>query len=119
MKKKSSGKKAKLRRFISFIKKALLLYFVLTILWVIACRFFNPPITWLMTQRGIARMIDGKGWKMEKKWRSFDELSYNLKLAAVAGEDANFLNHWGFDVNSIQKAYLRNKEGKPYAAEVL
>lgn len=50
---------------------------------------------------------------MEKEWRDFEVMSDNLKLASVAGEDANFLNHWGFDLNSIQKAYLRNKEGKP------
>lgn len=66
-----------------------------------------------MVQRGIERKFDGKPWKMEKDWRDFDELSNNLKLAAVAGEDANFMKHFGFDVNSIQKAYAKNKAGKP------
>ena len=113
MKKKSPRKKSKGFRFITVVKKVLIAFFAITVLWVIAYRFINPPITFLMLQRGIGRMVDGEGWKLEKKWRSFEELSDNLKLAAVAGEDANFINHWGFDVNSIQKAYLRNKEGKP------
>lgn len=113
MKKKSSRKKSKRSGFITFLKKALIAFFACTVLWVIAYRFIDPPVTWLMLQRGVARLIDGESWKLEKKWRNFEELSDNLKLAAVAGEDANFLNHWGFDVNSIQKAYLRNKEGKP------
>ncbi len=64
-------------------------------------------------QRAIERKWDGKSWKIEKEWKSFDELSDNLKLAAVAGEDAHFLEHWGFDMKSIQKAYAKNKAGKP------
>ncbi len=66
-----------------------------------------------MLQRTVERLFDGKGWRLEKEWKDFDELSDNLKLAAVAGEDANFPNHWGFDINAIQKAYLKNKQGKP------
>ena len=66
-----------------------------------------------MVQRGFERKIDGKDWKMEKSWRDFDELCDNLKYAAMAGEDAQFLKHWGFDVKSIQKAYNKNQAGKP------
>ncbi len=66
-----------------------------------------------MLQRGIGGVVSGDGWKLEKEWRSADELSNNLKLAAVAGEDANFLHHFGFDFKSIQKAYAKNKAGKP------
>ncbi len=65
-----------------------------------------------MVQRGFERKIDGKAWKMEKKWRDFDDLSDNLKYAAMAGEDAHFLKHWGFDIKSIQKAYKKNQAGK-------
>jgi monofunctional biosynthetic peptidoglycan transglycosylase len=66
-----------------------------------------------MVQRGIERKIEGKDWRMQKKWLGFDELSTNLKYAAMAGEDANFLKHWGFDIKSIQKAYKKNQDGEP------
>lgn len=66
-----------------------------------------------MVQRGFERKANGKDWKLEKKWRDFDELSRNLKYAAMAGEDAHFLQHWGFDTESIQKAYKKNQAGKP------
>lgn len=108
--KKSSSKTGKLLRI---AKKFLLWFFAITILWVLAYRFINPPITWLMIQRGFERKADGKDWKLEKEWRDFDELSNNLKIAAMAGEDARFLNHWGFDTESIQKAYEKNQAGKP------
>ena len=91
----------------------MLWFFAITILWVLIYRFINPPVTWLMVQRGFERKIDGKDWKMEKSWRDFDELSDNLKYAAMAGEDAQFLKHWGFDVKSIQKAYNKNQAAKP------
>lgn len=91
----------------------MLYFFALSILWVIAYRFINPPVTWLMLQRGFERKAEGKAWKLEKEWRDFDEMSDNLKYSALAGEDAGFLNHWGFDPNAIQKAYLKNKAGKP------
>ena len=91
----------------------MLWFIAITVFWVLLYRFINPPITFLMIQRGIERKMAGKAWKMEREWRDFDELSDNLKLAAIAGEDANFLNHWGFDAESIQKAYQKNKAGKP------
>lgn len=91
----------------------MLWFFAITVLWVIVYRFVNPPVTWLMIQRGFERKADGKDWKIDKEWRNFDELSTNLKYAAMAGEDANFLHHWGFDTKSIQKAYEKNQSGKP------
>ncbi len=66
-----------------------------------------------MVQRGFEQKYHGKKWKLDKKWRSFEDLSTNLKYAAIAGEDVHFLEHWGFDLKSIQKAYTKNKAGKP------
>lgn len=100
-------------KFLRIVKRTLIGFFAITIFWVLACRFINPPVTWLMVQRGFERKADGKDWKLEKKWRNFDELSENLKYAAMAGEDARFLSHWGFDAKSIQQAYEKNQSGKP------
>ncbi|MGV3508286.1 MAG: monofunctional biosynthetic peptidoglycan transglycosylase [Sphingobacteriaceae bacterium] len=111
---RSSGKSSfKFKNIFHIAKKLALWFFALSFLWVLVYRFINPPVTWLMTQRGIERKLDDKEWKIEKKWRSFDELSSNLKYAAMAGEDVHFLKHWGFDAESIQSAYEKNKAGKP------
>lgn len=89
------------------------LWFIgVTFVWVLAYRFINPPITFLMLQRGIERKIDGKEWKVEKEWIGFDTLSTNLKSAAIAGEDVNFLKHWGFDFKAMENAYEKNQKGK-------
>lgn len=116
--KKSAPRKSKRtvskgRKYLLLIRKAILWFFAITIFWVLAYRFINPPFTWLMIQRGFERKADGKDWKLEKEWRDFDEISNNLKIAAMAGEDARFLQHWGFDAESIQNAYEKNQLGKP------
>lgn len=102
-----------LSKVLQIAGKTLFWFFIITIVWVLSLRFINPPITWLMVQRGFERKADDKEWKLEKKWRNFDELSNNLKYAAMAGEDSRFLLHWGFDMSSIRKAYEKNQAGKP------
>lgn len=95
------------------ILSKVILYFVgISLFWVISLRFINPPITWLMIQRGFELKEQGKGFKLEKNWLNYDELSDNLKRAAIAGEDAHFMTHWGFDLKGIQNAIKKNAAGK-------
>lgn len=109
---KINFKKIKLKKIGRGALKCLMYFFIFSIVLVFLYRFVNPPITFLMLQRGTERKIAGKTFKIEKSWRSFDELSDNLKKAAIAGEDANFLNHHGFDFEAMEKAYEKNKQGK-------
>ncbi|MBC7653102.1 MAG: monofunctional biosynthetic peptidoglycan transglycosylase [Oligoflexus sp.] len=95
-----------------WIGKLMLWFFAATIVWVLLYKFIDPPITYLMIERGFERKVDGKDWKIDKKWKDFDELSINLKKAAIAGEDATFMSHHGFDFNAMEKAYSKNKKGK-------
>ena len=99
-------------KILPLILRGVLLFFVLSILWVIALRFTNPPITYLMLQRGIERKMDGKDWKLERQWLDYEDISSNLKRAALAAEDANFMTHSGFDRLAIKQAFERNKAGK-------
>lgn len=97
--------------YLRWALRVILCFFTVTIGWVILLRFINPPITWLMVQRGVERKADGKEWKITKQWIRYDDLSDNLKRAAIAGEDARFMEHWGLDREAIADAYQRNKEG--------
>lgn len=98
-------------RYLRWAVRFVVYFFILTISWVIALRFINPPITWLMVQRGFERKSDDREWKISKKWVKYADLSDNLKKAAIAGEDARFIEHWGFDRKAIADAYQRNKDG--------
>ncbi len=109
---KNKTRKSKKNFLLQWVIRGVLGFFALTIMWVIVLKFLNPPITWLMLQRAFERKADGKEWKIDRAWLSYEDLSDNLKKAAIAGEDAHFLTHWGFDTQAIQKAIEKNKDGK-------
>ena len=112
MRSKKANSKFTFQKIKNIFFKVLLWFFTVSIFWVLLYKFVNPPITFLMIQRGIERKVDGKDWKIEKQWRSFDDLSLNLKKAAIAGEDARFLSHYGFDIEAMLKAYKKNQHSK-------
>lgn len=112
MARKRTAKTKRRKPFLRILTKVFLWFFGLTILWVLAYRFIDPPVTWLMVQRGLERKAADKEWKLEKNWLAIDELSSNLKRAAIAGEDANFMTHNGFDFKAIETAYEKNQAGK-------
>jgi monofunctional biosynthetic peptidoglycan transglycosylase len=105
---KSSGKFT-LQRLKVIVGKTVLYFLLVTVLWVLMYRFITPPITLLMVMRNIERKADGKTFKTDKKWVDFKEMSDNIKRAAIAGEDQKFIQHWGFDVTAISRAYKANR----------
>ena len=49
----------------------------------------------------------GETWRLggiEKDWVSWEEIAPVMGRSAVAAEDANFCNHWGFDMAAIREA---------------
>jgi monofunctional biosynthetic peptidoglycan transglycosylase len=86
---------------ISLFKKLLkgfLYLFLASILYVVVCRFVFPPIT--ITQLGA--LFGGYGLKRD--YVSWDEISPNVKLAAMASEDQLFPDHGGFDWKAVEKS---------------
>ena len=106
--KKSTKKQAPLLRA---IKKTMLYFIGLSVAWVLLYRFVNPPTTWLILTE--AWSSDTPKNIPKRKWIAYEDLSDNLKRAAIAGEDATFMDHHGFDTKAIQDAYKRNQTGKP------
>jgi len=97
-------------RLLKYLLKLILIgFFGTTFLWVLLYKFVNPPFTLLMIERGFERKADGKDWKVDKTWVPFDQISINLKKAAVASEDQLFLEHHGFDLKAIERAIDKNQ----------
>ncbi|WP_295664152.1 monofunctional biosynthetic peptidoglycan transglycosylase [uncultured Mucilaginibacter sp.] len=96
-------------RVLRILKFSVLLFVGLSIFGVILLRFVNPPFTWLMVMRGFERKSDGKDWKIDKKWISFDDIADPMKRAAVAAEDQTFLENHGFDFKAMEKAIDKNQ----------
>lgn len=60
--------------------------------------FVPPPINFYQL---------GEAWRLggiDKDWVSWDEIAPVMGRSAVAAEDANFCNHWGFDMAELRKA---------------
>jgi len=100
-------------RLVLYILKLTIILFVgISLFMVILYRFVNPPITWLMITRGFERKSDGKDWKIDKKWIDFDNIADPMKRAAVAAEDATFLENHGFDFKAMERALDKNQHSK-------
>lgn len=110
--KQKQTKQSLFKRIGLIIGKVLLWFVVFSIIWVLAYRFINPPITPLMVQRNFERKAKDKPAKAERKWVRFEDISDNMKRAAVSAEDQLFLQHMGFDIKAIEKAYANNAKGK-------
>ena len=48
-------------------------------------------------------------YTFRRQWENLAQISPNLPLAVVASEDQKFPEHWGFDVEAIEKAYALNQ----------
>ena len=60
--------------------------------------FLPPPINFYQL---------GESWRLggiEKDWVGWEEIAPVMGRSAVAAEDANFCNHWGFDMAAIRQA---------------
>lgn len=75
------------------LKAVAALYAVLILLFAVV----PPPIN--LYQLSEAWRLGG----IRKDWVSWDEIAPVMGRAAVAAEDANFCNHWGFDIAAIRE----------------
>lgn len=103
---------SRVKRFGIILAKIVVWFVLVTVIWTLAYRFINPPFTLLMVQRNWERKDKNKPSKTEKEWVDFEEISDNMKRAAVSAEDQLFLKHMGFDIKAIEKAYATNAKKK-------
>lgn len=75
-----------------------------SLLYIIILKWINPPVT--ITQ--LTNLVNGNGLKRD--YINFNSISYNAKLAVIAGEDQLFPDHNGFDWNAIKKSINPSKK---------
>lgn len=94
------------------LKKIILWFFIISIVSTIIFRWIPIPFTPLMLIRCMEQISDGKEMKMQKHWKSLDEISERMPEAVIASEDQKFEEHFGFDVEAIEKAQKYNEKMK-------
>ncbi len=65
-----------------------------------------------MVQRWVQNIGNDDKPKFRKDWVNFEDLGKQMPKAVIASEDQLFLNHYGFDIAAMKKAYESNKKGK-------
>jgi len=87
------------------IRTLILYLFFSSIFYVIITKIFEPPIT-------ITQISNAFGLGLKRDYVSWKDLSYNIKLAAIASEDQSFTDHMGFDWDAIEKSLHPKKKSK-------
>ncbi|MDD0973622.1 monofunctional biosynthetic peptidoglycan transglycosylase [Pseudomonas fontis] len=93
------------------LTRALLWFAGGSVLLVLLFRWVPPPGTMLMVERKIESWVEGQPIDLQRDWQPWEEISNELKVAVIAGEDQKFADHWGFDFNAIQAALAHNERG--------
>lgn len=92
-------------RLIGWIVKLVVAAILISVLWVLAYRFINPPVTATM----IGDLVAGRG--ANREWMPISEIDRDMVRASIAAEDGKFCSHHGFDFQAIEKAMQRNASG--------
>ncbi|NCI47840.1 monofunctional biosynthetic peptidoglycan transglycosylase [Sediminibacterium soli] len=92
------------RRFWRWIRTGIWLLFSSSLLYLVICCWLMPPVT--LTQLG-----NLPGYGLYRDYMGWNDISYNVKLAAIASEDQAFLDHGGFDWEALDKS-LHPPKGK-------
>jgi monofunctional biosynthetic peptidoglycan transglycosylase len=100
--------KKNIRKAGTIILKALLIFFLFSLLQVLYLKWSDPSTSLVMIQRQI-KSIFSESKDIRYRWFNYDAISKEMALAVVASEDQNFPNHFGFDLEQINKA-IKEKE---------
>jgi monofunctional biosynthetic peptidoglycan transglycosylase len=85
------------------VARAFVWFVTISLGLVILFKWVPVPVTATM-------VVDGNGF--EKDWTPLSRIDRNMVAAVIAGEDAKFCSHSGFDTEAMQKAFERNQKGK-------
>lgn len=93
------------KRIAGWIAKLIVAFLTISVLWVLAYRFVNPPITATM----LGDIVAGRG--ATRGWMSINQIDRDMVRAAIAAEDSKFCSHHGFDVQAIENAMQSDASG--------
>jgi monofunctional biosynthetic peptidoglycan transglycosylase len=92
-------------RVVGWTLKGVILFVLLSLVWVVLYRFVNPPTTFTM----LGDRLGGRN--VQREWMSLERIDRDMVRAAIAAEDSKFCGHWGFDQDAIAAAMRRNAKG--------
>ena len=104
VKKTAPARRPLWRRALAWVGRGLATVFGFYVLLIFLFSFLPPPGNIYQWQ---------ESWRLggiQREWVSFDHIAPDMARSAVAGEDANFCMHWGFDIAQIRDAIAHGKQ---------
>ena len=92
------------RRLRRYVTTALVIVILVSIALTLPWRWLDPPTTAFILQD----RLHNKG-NIQQHWVTLSEISPALPIAIVAAEDQKFPHHYGFDFQSISKAFNEDR----------
>ncbi len=93
--------------------KVLLAFIIISFLAVLGLRWINPPTSSFMLQRQWhAFWNNEEQFELRYDWANWENISWTAKVAAITSEDQRFAEHWGIDLEQVQKAIEESKRGE-------
>lgn len=92
-------------RVLRWLVSLVALLFLLSVAWVFAYKYIDPPTTSLMLRDAL------EGHSVAYTWRDLEDIDPNMPRAVITAEDRDFCAHNGFDMEAIQSAIESNREG--------
>lgn len=89
----------------------LIVFFASSLLAVLAYKWLPVKYTPLMFIRAHEQWTGGNDVVMNHEWIDIDSIPHDMPQAVMAGEDAHFMEHNGFDFKEIYRARLEALEG--------
>lgn len=100
-----------MKRILKFLRWALSILFVSSVLIVVVYRFIPVLATPLMFIRCAEQIRNGEDITLHHHWVSLDDMSMYMPIAVIASEDQRFLQHHGFDYQAIETAAMAHISG--------
>lgn len=110
--KKDNSNSTFFQKLKTFLWKAMLWFFGISLFLVILFKWVPVPFTPLMVTRALEQKFAEKEMTCSHTWVPLEEISTNMQKAVIASEDGTFLSHYGFDFKAMQKAFQNNERGR-------
>lgn len=108
--KKPKSTKVKVAKIIA---AAIISFIYISFLSVLLLKWFNPPTSSFILQRHIeANWNNNSDLAIKYEWVNWEQISPYVKVAAITSEDQRFADHWGLDMDAIEKAIDEHQKGE-------
>lgn len=103
--------KENIRKILKILSRILLVFFISSILGILLLAILPPVTTAFIV---IDNWTNDDKYEIQYQWVSWENISPYVPLAAICAEDQKFIEHFGFDLESIEEAWDDRQQGKRF-----